>query len=103
MAWLDNISVWTVGAVGLGWLVLATGLALALGRVMGKTRAAAAQERQDLAASQPAAPEVQFHDPWLVGEVDDTEEDYGSRASSGTRFKPVVLDDEAVEPLRRAR
>jgi hypothetical protein len=103
MAWLDNISVWTVGAVGLGWLAVATGVALALGRVMGRTRAAAAQELLELEASPILAPQAQFHDTWPFGEAEDAEEDYGSRACSGTRFKAVVLDDEAIEPLRRAR
>jgi hypothetical protein len=112
MDWLENLSGWTVASWGLGWFAFSTTLALVLGRIIGRTNRATAEQTQVLlpqvaaATAVPAeAPPTESADPWLAGSDESADdEDYGSRATSGTRFKPVALEEQLAKPaLRRVR
>jgi hypothetical protein len=114
MALLGNFSLGTVAVLGLTWFALSAVLAVSIGRVIGRTNreaeqaASAASEAQAplamVAAGDPSAESV-----WTAGEMAeaaDAEDDYGSRAASGTRFKPVALEEEDAQQrpaMRRVR
>jgi hypothetical protein len=95
MVWLDSISAETLVAIGFAWVALSTALALGLGRVLGRTNAAAMREQLALQESDASRPDARYYDPWLTEqEPEGDEAGHGSRASSGTRFKAVELEGE---------
>lgn len=81
---------WTLVTIGLCWLFVSCAVALALGRIIQRSKASAA-----------ASHESDGHTD-EVGVEDESElDDAGSRAASGTRMKPVWLEDEAAPPKRK--
>lgn len=78
-----NLS-WTLLTIGVCWMVVSCGVALALGRIIQRSKASAA------ASHEPDA--ERFDDSGIEDESEP--EDSGSRAASGTRLKPVWLEDE---------
>lgn len=85
-----NLS-WTLATVGLCWLFMSCAVALALGRIMRRSKAnagasgARAQRSQELGI-----------------EDESNAEETGSRAASGTRLKAVrILESEEKVPARK--
>jgi hypothetical protein len=124
MVWLNDISPWTLAAVGLGWFGVSGMFALVLGKVLARTNAAAENEERALQRAEHALgfkPEARLQhqatDDFFAGHVDAGDESvYTGRAASGTHFKAVLAEGEQrgeeqeaasglgnVRQLRRAR
>jgi hypothetical protein len=81
---------WTLVTIGLCWLFVSCAVALALGRIIQRSKASAA-----------ASNESEGHIDDVGVEDESGLEDGGSRAASGTRMKPVWLEDEAAPKKRK--
>jgi len=84
-----NLS-WILMTVGLCWLFVSFGVALALGRIIQRSKASAAASHESQQADE-------------FGIEDESELDEGgSRAASGTRLKPVWFEqEEEAAPERK--
>jgi hypothetical protein len=85
-----NLS-WTLMTIGVCWLFVSCAVALALGRIIqrSKTSAVASHESENQRAEE-----------FSVEDESESEEG-GSRAASGTRMKPIWLEDEAAQEERK--
>jgi hypothetical protein len=106
MVWLSEISPWTWAALGLGWVGVSGALALVLGKVLARTNQAAEREELALARAEAArsvsqpAPQFEPTGDWFAQSsltAAEDEEAYAGRASSGTRFKPIDVEDEGTQ------
>ena len=80
---------WTLVTVGACWLVMSCAIALALGRIIQRSKATTTSERSEAQRTE----DFGIEDESLCDEG-------ASRAASGTRLKPVKLDGEA-KPQRK--
>jgi hypothetical protein len=85
-----NLS-WTLMTIGVCWLFVSCAVALALGRIIQRSKASAAASQD---------PETQHADAFSVEDESESDEG-GSRAASGTRMKPVWLGEPAPERERK--
>jgi hypothetical protein len=95
MGELQGTNAWTMALLfGLGWLLLSGAVALALGRVIARSKDAGRRELDELATQDEGA-SYEAESAEFFDEVPQ-----GTR-TSGTRLRPVRLDDERYEPQRR--
>src|SRR5687768_6998630 len=94
---------WTLATLGVCWLALSCVVALALGQIIKRSKASAEPEQSASRAEQ-ASQIAQIRQELLESNGLSQEQpshDYGSRAASGTRLKPVRLAQELGERTRK--
>lgn len=84
---------WTLVTIGVCWLFVSCAVALALGRIIQRSKAGASISPESLDAHSEA---------YIADDDNGFELDEGSRAASGTRLKAVWLEnDQATEQERK--
>jgi hypothetical protein len=94
---------WTLATLGVCWLALSCVVALALGQIIRRSKTSAEPE-QSSTRVEPSIQVARISQELAESRAQSQEQpshDYGSRAASGTRLKPVRLDQEQGERTRK--
>jgi hypothetical protein len=94
MSW--NLS-WTLAGIGLGWLFVSCAVALALGRMIQRSKAMLVPEGAVNGQHASDFSNVAESEEQDDGQLDET----GCRAASGTRLRPVRMDETAAGSERK--